>query len=465
MAKGAQLAIAGTGHQQATITECIQRSGLGDQAVLLGRLGDTELQNGYRVTDLTVTPSQELEGFGLSTAESLAVGTPALVTPVGANPEVVQELHPLLVAPGCRSEDLAAGICRVLDESGLLQRLRATARARVHPQWSWAAVAEPVCSGTLPGDRRMTGGDADPVQSEERESPKARDDQLHRKVAASANVLLLRRVVVQILTALCTAILTRTLGVAGFGSFGAGLAMFTSPSRSVTSALAASWPTSWAVAARERRLPGRSMLRVQTQWSLVVGLCVVVFALLAGLAATRIQVLLVLVPGVALFGLSGVRQVFYAGYRTPRLGRIDIATNVIQLFVVSGVAFAGGGPVAVATALSAMLVVNAVIVTFVGLKLVDSATSSRAVRAGMLLASLPLGLSSLLASAYFTLDLGVVGFLVSSREVGYYAAATKTLTLLVTIPMLVMTAALPGLASARGIVGVSDSSAPASGTG
>lgn len=137
----ARLAIAGAGHQRTTITECIRRSGLEDQAVLLGRLGDTELRNWYRVADLTVTPSQELEGFGLSTAESLAVGTPALVTPVGANPELVQNLHPLLVAPGCRSEDLAAGICRVLAVPGLLQRLRTTARAQVHPQWSWAAVA------------------------------------------------------------------------------------------------------------------------------------------------------------------------------------------------------------------------------------------------------------------------------------------------------------------------------------
>ena len=110
--------------------------------MLLGRLGDRELRNWYRVADLTIVPSQELEGFGLSTAESLAVGTPVLVTPAGANPEVVQGLHPLLVAPGCRSEDLAAGICSVLAEPGLLRTLRSTARSQVHPRWSWAAVAQ-----------------------------------------------------------------------------------------------------------------------------------------------------------------------------------------------------------------------------------------------------------------------------------------------------------------------------------
>ncbi len=138
---GARLAIAGEGHQRATITECIRQSGLESRVLLLGRLGDAELRNWYRVADLTITPSQELEGFGLSTAESLAVGTPALVTPAGANPEVVRGLHPLMVAPGCRSEDLAAGICGVLGEPRLLEKLRSTARAQVHPQWSWTGVA------------------------------------------------------------------------------------------------------------------------------------------------------------------------------------------------------------------------------------------------------------------------------------------------------------------------------------
>jgi len=138
---GAQLVIAGDGHQRATITEYIRQSGLEGRAVLLGRIGNAELRNWYRVADMTVTPSQNLEGFGLSTAESLAVGTPALVTPVGANTEVVHGLHPLLVAPGCRSQDLAAGIRRVLGEPGLLETLRSAARAQVHPHWSWTRVA------------------------------------------------------------------------------------------------------------------------------------------------------------------------------------------------------------------------------------------------------------------------------------------------------------------------------------
>lgn len=158
------------------------------------------------------------------------------------------------------------------------------------------------------------------VQTGERGSSDSEDGQLHRKVAGSANVLLVRRVVVQLLSALSTAILARKLGVAGFGSYAAGLAMY-------YLALSVCDFGFGSVLARElgsRRADDgslvRSMLRVQTQWSLVVGAGVVLFAVVAGLAATRMQVLLVLVPGVALFGLTGVRQVFYAGYHTGRLG-------------------------------------------------------------------------------------------------------------------------------------------------
>jgi O-antigen/teichoic acid export membrane protein len=157
-----------------------------------------------------------------------------------------------------------------------------------------------------------------------------------------------------------------------------------------------------------------------------------------------------LVPAVALFGLNGIRQVFYANYQVARLGALDVATNFLQTILVVAIALAGGGPLAVAAAMSSMILVNTAVVTLAGLRLVDGGGSSRAVRRRMLTDSLPLGVYSLLASAYFTLDLSIVAFLVSSRQVAYYAAATKALSLLVTIPGLVVSAGLPGIASKVG---------------
>ena len=273
---------------------------------------------------------------------------------------------------------------------------------------------------------------------------------LHKKMATSASQLFIRCIAVQLLSALSTAILARKLGIAGFGDYSAGLAMY-------YLALSVCDFGFGNVLARElgkhRADDGRlvrSMLHVQTAWSSLVGLAVVGFCLAVGLGAVRIQVLMVLAPAVALFGLSGVRQVFYANYRTGRLGAIDVSTNVLQLLVVATVAFAGGGPLAVAIALSVMILVNTVVVAVAGLRLIDTRTATPVVRKRMLVDALPLGMSSLLASAYFTLDLSIVGFLVSSREVGYYAAATKALTLLVTVPGLVITAVVPGMSSHAG---------------
>jgi len=61
-----------------------------------------------------VARSHFLEGFGLTTIESLAAGTPVLVTPVGGLPEAVRDLSPSLVLRGTGPEELAAGIIHAL---------------------------------------------------------------------------------------------------------------------------------------------------------------------------------------------------------------------------------------------------------------------------------------------------------------------------------------------------------------
>ena len=137
----ARLAIAGDGHEREAIAREIDRLGLADKVRLLGRISDCDLLQWYRDADLTVTPTQSLEGFGLATGESMAVGTPALVTPVGANPELVRDLHPLLIAPGQQPAQLSEGICRLLETPGLLDRLGREARSHAHPRWSWDHVA------------------------------------------------------------------------------------------------------------------------------------------------------------------------------------------------------------------------------------------------------------------------------------------------------------------------------------
>ncbi len=140
-APAARLDIAGSGPLAEALARRIDELGLAASVRLLGRIDETDLRERYRRADLALTPTRALEGFGLSTAEALACGTLAVVTPVGANPEVVSGLAPALVARGAGSGDIAAAILAVLRDPGL-DALRSRARAHVHPRWAWSHVVD-----------------------------------------------------------------------------------------------------------------------------------------------------------------------------------------------------------------------------------------------------------------------------------------------------------------------------------
>jgi glycosyltransferase involved in cell wall biosynthesis len=138
----AQLAIAGDGHQRAQVEALIDELRLTQNVQLLGRISDTALRDWYRMADLVVTPTQELEGFGLSTAEAMACGTPCLVTPVGANAELTSVLDERLVASGKTSVDLAERMVELTRNLNELDALGARAREVVERRWSWGAVVD-----------------------------------------------------------------------------------------------------------------------------------------------------------------------------------------------------------------------------------------------------------------------------------------------------------------------------------
>jgi glycosyltransferase involved in cell wall biosynthesis len=104
------LFIAGQGPLRGLLASRISSLGLGDRVRLLGFLPDALLPAAYQAADISVVPSQSLEGFGLTTVESLACGTPVLVTPVGGLPEVIQPLAPSCILPGAKSDQIAEGL-------------------------------------------------------------------------------------------------------------------------------------------------------------------------------------------------------------------------------------------------------------------------------------------------------------------------------------------------------------------
>jgi glycosyltransferase involved in cell wall biosynthesis len=138
----ARLAIAGTGERRNAIEAVIGSMGLHDRVRMLGSVSGKALRGWYRAANLTVVPSQQHEGFGLITAESLCCGTPALVTPVGANPELVRELHTLLVAEDSTPEALANSLRRLLEAPEVLATAKKRSRQYAVERWSWDIVVQ-----------------------------------------------------------------------------------------------------------------------------------------------------------------------------------------------------------------------------------------------------------------------------------------------------------------------------------
>ena len=73
----AQLVITGDGPRREAIEKQLADLGIAHSVHLLGRVSDDDLLAWYRTADLVVTPTLELEGFGLSTAEAHVVRDPS----------------------------------------------------------------------------------------------------------------------------------------------------------------------------------------------------------------------------------------------------------------------------------------------------------------------------------------------------------------------------------------------------
>jgi glycosyltransferase involved in cell wall biosynthesis len=106
--------IAGKGPLRAELESAILAQGLSDCVELLGFVSEEELVRCYQAADVTVLPTQSLEGFGTIISESLACGTPVIVTPVGGMPEAVAHLDPELVARSAAAEGIADAMERAV---------------------------------------------------------------------------------------------------------------------------------------------------------------------------------------------------------------------------------------------------------------------------------------------------------------------------------------------------------------
>jgi O-antigen/teichoic acid export membrane protein len=184
-------------------------------------------------------------------------------------------------------------------------------------------------------------------------------------------------------------------------------------------------------------------LQVQLTWSTVTAIAIVVLALITG--GLRGTVLLVLAPAILVSGLGPYRQIYYVTYRIRELTRIDIPVNLLQSAAMVVAAALGAGVAVVAATFTVGTVVNTLWVAVRGHRLIRPSGADARLRRDLIRSSTGMGISSLMATVYFGLDLVLLGWLVSGSQLGQYGVAVKVLSLLVAIPGLVMSAALPGL--------------------
>lgn len=139
----ALLLIAGRGGMAAQLTARIAAHGLQDHVRLLGFVAEDNLPWLYRACDISIVPSVALEGFGLPTIESLAAGTPVLVTPIGGLPETVIELDPGLVLRDASARSLADAMSWALRDLGKLPSSESCAHY-VREHFHWPVIARKV---------------------------------------------------------------------------------------------------------------------------------------------------------------------------------------------------------------------------------------------------------------------------------------------------------------------------------
>ena len=113
--KQIQMLPSGGGYLENSLQVQVHELNLETNIRFLGFIPEEALPKYYQAADLFVMPTAALEGFGLSTIESLSCGTPVIATPVGANPEVLGPLGGEFLCEDITPEALAERIIWFFD--------------------------------------------------------------------------------------------------------------------------------------------------------------------------------------------------------------------------------------------------------------------------------------------------------------------------------------------------------------
>jgi glycosyltransferase involved in cell wall biosynthesis len=135
------LVLGGDGPLKDDLADLTRQLGVEDFIRFVGFIPEGELPAYYRMADVFVLPTLELEGFGLVTLEALASGVPALGTPVGGTVEILKVLNPRLLFKDKSPESIARLILETYrefrEDPASQGKLSIQCRRFVEQNYSW----------------------------------------------------------------------------------------------------------------------------------------------------------------------------------------------------------------------------------------------------------------------------------------------------------------------------------------
>jgi glycosyltransferase involved in cell wall biosynthesis len=102
------LTMGGNGPRRHHLTALAKSLGVENHIKFTGFISEEDLPDYYRMADLFILPTRELEGFGLVTLEAMASGVPVLGTPVGGTKEILGKFAPDLLFKDTNPDSIAA---------------------------------------------------------------------------------------------------------------------------------------------------------------------------------------------------------------------------------------------------------------------------------------------------------------------------------------------------------------------
>ena len=135
------LVLGGEGPLKNELIRLAQQLGVDKFIIFTGFISEEDLPDYYRMADLFVLPTRELEGFGLVTLEAMASGVPVMGTPVGGTREIIGGFNREFLFKDTTPDSMAALIAekyRIIEDNPLAwKEISVQCRNYVERSYSW----------------------------------------------------------------------------------------------------------------------------------------------------------------------------------------------------------------------------------------------------------------------------------------------------------------------------------------